>query len=161
MLRALEVGNTKTTDAGVTQLQKDFPMTTTEPATTPKPRRCWLQFSLQTMLIAVAWSSTVFWLNIKPHTVDISPQQFTYGYGLPWLCDERYLYGVPLDSSPWRHQRITTIGFHHRAFAGNVAIGILAVAVLTFVSKFLLSRIMSMFKFGKTKEEHFPARRKC
>ena len=104
-------------------------------------RRLRPKWTISTLLIVVAWSSVVIWLNCTPrvyiHTaVDpVNPGGLEYGY--PWT------YGVQDGwSSPWglitvRPSHI----FSYWRLAGNAVVGLLAVVVLTWGSGYLLRRI--------------------
>jgi len=87
-----------------------------------------------TMLLVVGWSAVVVWLNVRPRVrygTEILGLDFYFciiDYGFPWThaC-----------SSP----TVETLGY--RLLAGNIAIGLLAVAVLTFASRLLMRAIVA------------------
>jgi len=103
------------------------------------------------MLLVVGWSSVVFWLNVTPRV--------RYWY-VPE--EEEPVYGVVRYGSPLTHAnflvfRTQTAQGHrillpslqpsqitsYRHLAANIAIGLIAVAVLTFASKYLVRAIVS------------------
>jgi len=86
------------------------------------------------MLLIVGWSSVVVWLNVRPRV----------RYGTELFVSDSYWciidYGCPCThacSSP----TVETLGY--RALLANIAIGLLAVAVLTFTSKYLARAIVA------------------
>jgi len=115
------------------------------------------KWTIGTMLIFVGWSSVVVWLNIRPNVACMSdpkeegPIIAAVWYGCPWS----YAAGFTVGTRTAQGQRIRlpsvcTID-SHLALAGNIAIGLLAVAVLTFASRYLLRRMVSGLRavFGK------------
>jgi len=93
-----------------------------------------------TMLLIVGWSAVVVWLNVRPRIYGLymvgsltpAPKEPTgtcfVEYGYPWAC--WFTWGEAFT-------------IHYRALAGNIAIGLLAVAVLTFASKYLVRAIVA------------------
>ena len=110
------------------------------------------QFSLATLLIAMAWSAVVLWLNTTPHQrepsfpVVLFPKVFSQ-YGWPWIClwtirefqslvdFSRLNLGEPLHS-----------GWYHWSLLGDIAVGLLLVVVLTWISSLLLRRVISRLR---------------
>jgi len=100
------------------------------------------------MLLVVGWSSVVVWLNVRPRRdsnriyLDLQGRDFVY-----------YQYGCPLPYVGTDHYSLeTTPGFrpqfaiNYRHLTANIAIGILAVTVLTFASKHLLRAIVALLR---------------
>ncbi len=117
-----------------------------------RPRRIRPTWTIGTLLIVVAWSSAVVWLNIRPrtdsravfttHTTSFNPPvsvTFTEEYGWPFTV----AVGFRVDKPPARQ----LYPRYKKHLAGNAIIGMMAVAVLTFLSKYLLNRIMFAFRF--------------
>ncbi len=110
------------------------------------------RWTLGTMLLVVGWSSLVVWLNVRPRVKYIRNQWESVvvsecEYGCPWTYASDF---DLLASSPHRF-RLTDGVFTHDIIhdtwnwplAGNIAIGLLAVAVLTFASKYLVRAIVA------------------
>ena len=105
------------------------------------------RWTLGTMLLIVGWSAVVVWLNSKPRRDDrlryINGQgRYFHGikYGCPWtFAGSPHLYD-PADAIPRYRPELT---YRSWPLAGNIAIGLLAVAVLTFASKYLLRAIVA------------------
>jgi hypothetical protein len=112
------------------------------------------RFSLMTLLLAITWSGVVAWMNVTPR-LDFScftnveyednglpPESWSAPgaaeYGWPWaygLCCGLF---HPADELP--RLQMGMIG-RYRALAGDVAVGVLLVAVLTWGSSQLLRRV--------------------
>jgi len=108
------------------------------------------RWTMGTMLLSVGWSSVVVWLNVRPHreTATILATR------LHELTLTKIEYGCP-----WSHARVTLIDnqflpsgagnvhtIRYWPLAGNVAIGMLTAAVLTFASKYLFRHVVSGFR---------------
>jgi len=110
------------------------------------------RFSLATLLIAMAWSGVAVWVNVLPRFRGFSHANFGDN-GLPpesWSTPGAAEYGWPLTyglcygffDSPHdlpRLQAEMISGYH--ALAGDVAVGLLLVVVLTWGSNQLRRRI--------------------
>lgn len=108
------------------------------------------------MLLVVGWSSVVVWLNVKPHSnIPISRSHgaglfradVTYGYPLPYAWEVHLFDGSAPHPPPLPHR------CYEPFLAVDVAIGMLAVVVLTWVSSYLMRGIASWTKGGHTEEE--------
>ncbi len=105
------------------------------------------------MLLIVGWSSVVVWLNVQP---GYGPT-LTFATRSEKLSVSEIQYGFPWShaSVSQRDSLISGLGseytIHYWALAGNVAVGILAVAVLTWGSTCLRRDIASGLRaaFGK------------
>ena len=126
------------------------------------------KWTLGTMLLIVGWSAVVVWLNVRPRTYEVEAYNYAtreptlyhlamYGYPLnaayrSWHSEENQdlpddswgLIGsikrsdaVPISLLPSECQ------LNHWRLAANIAIGLLAVAVLTFASKYLVRAIVA------------------
>jgi hypothetical protein len=122
------------------------------------------KWTIGTMLLVVGWTSVVVWLNVRPRNYCIpqpAPHPFTkptnyacYCYqicGFPWTHG-RTLRGDHISTEPCLPprsypQKISS----YLALKANIAIGLLAVAVLTWASTYLLRRMVSGLRavFGK------------
>jgi len=97
-----------------------------------------------TMLLVVGWSAVVVWLNTKPRRTNVLPDRYDYGCGFPWLYDfELVLWEDPAYGYEFRPPRFLQYPFRYPALLANIAIGLLAVLVLTFASKCLLRAIVA------------------
>lgn len=115
-------------------------------------RRLRFRFSLMTLLIAMAWSAVVVWVNVTPRFVGFS--HVNYGdnglppeswripgvaeYGWPWtygLC-----YGF-FDSPHDLPRLQAEIVSGYLALAGDATVGLLLIVVLTWTSSLLLRRV--------------------
>lgn len=121
-------------------------------------RRVRPKWSIGTLLIVVAWSSFVVWLNISPRIarketfLGHSGENAVVGtieYGCPWSYASVLAMGERLMSLPFRPSYINS----YWELVGNIAVGMLAVAVLTLMSKYLLCRIVSGFKSRMVKRK--------
>ncbi|MBC8873175.1 MAG: hypothetical protein H8E44_27390 [Planctomycetes bacterium] len=107
------------------------------------------KWTLGTMLLIVGWSAVVVWVNVRPRVVgratsfldeeEISATFVKYGY--PWT------YAHDLDfvaSSPSHFRLAEALIYDNWAWplAGNAAIGLLAIEILTFASKYLVRAIV-------------------
>ena len=108
-------------------------------------RRIRFRFSLATLLIAMAWSACVVWMNAPGcvelmSTCDIIHEQFANAeakYGWPWQWASRFeLHTKPASADPGLF--VITSG---PALAGDVAAGVLFVIALTWASGQLLRRV--------------------
>jgi hypothetical protein len=110
------------------------------------------QFSLATLLIAMAWSAVVVWLGIEPRFVGFSHVNFgdnglppeswripgAAAYGLPWTYGLCYgFFDSPLDLPRLQAEMICD----YRALTGDITVGVLLIAVLTWGSSHLLRRV--------------------
>jgi hypothetical protein len=97
--------------------------------------------------LIVGWSSIVVWLNLRPRIwrvpigyIGKDPQYLTvYGCPWPWAYACRYSTSSEKDLFPDRLY-FPSLGWR---LAGNAAIGLLAVALLTVASKYLLRAIVA------------------
>ena len=97
------------------------------------------KWTLGTMLLVVGWSAVVVWLNVRP-TICIGYYRsvFYYAiYGYPWNYASAPSYYA---SRPGIH---TADIDSYPALAANLAIGLLAVGLLTFASKSLVRAIVA------------------
>jgi len=87
------------------------------------------------MLLVVGWSAVVVWLNVRPR---VDPFAWIE-YGCPLTCartlDHHFSGEIP-------RVRLDYID-DYRLLTANIAIGLLAVAVLTFASKYLVRAIVA------------------
>jgi len=96
------------------------------------------------MLLVVGWSSVVVWLNVRQW---YKPKENGYvsfvNYGLPFTFAE----GFSFDDSSVLLQAQPKYLYHpphwRKSLAANIAIGLVAVAVLTFASKYLVRATVS------------------
>jgi len=104
------------------------------------------KWTLGTMLLIVGWSAVVVWLNVRPHppyprSDGPSPAVglWVFQYGCPWK------YGTQITAvnsgHPVRFRLDDLVIADYWRLAGNIAIGLLSVAVLTFASKYLVRAI--------------------
>jgi hypothetical protein len=98
------------------------------------------QFSLATLLIAMAWSAAVVLVNVEPRIRHWSDWA-TYG----WPSD--YAWQVQEFAVPHRFHPGEIISY--RALAVDAAVGVLLVAVLTWGSTQLLRRVTSRLRRGR------------
>ena len=111
-------------------------MTTVPP--TPPPRRRWLQFSLRTLLIVMGWCLVVTWVNTTFQYSGSSPV-WRVEVGWPWTYSEGYHFSSkPSYSVPRLRPELVQNCW---ALAGDAAVGVLIVTVLTFASECLLRRV--------------------
>jgi len=105
------------------------------------------KWTLGTMLLVVGWSAVVVWLNAQPRHVGT----LTFSTRGEELTDNMFQYGCPwsnatvshTDSRLLRSRVGSDFTIHYPQLAGNIAIGLLAVAVLTFASKYLVRAIVA------------------
>jgi len=100
------------------------------------------------MLLVVGWSSVVVWLNVRPRVTEYTFRYFgahsidLAEYGCPWSHSSE---GIEFFESS--HPPVNSFGpdvyYDYPALAANLAIGLLAVAVLTFASKYLVRAIVA------------------
>ncbi len=123
-------------------------------ATTDMARFARPQFSLVTLLIAMAWSAGVVWVNVTPRldfnsfsNVEYEDNGFppesrsipgTVEYGWPWTFGSCYGLFHPTDDLP--RLQMEMIG-RYRELAVDIAVGLLLVVVLTWASNQLLRRV--------------------
>ena len=105
------------------------------------------KWTMGTMLLIVGWSAVVVWLNVRPrdgHTLTVATrsEELTVSdiqYGYPWSHAT-----VSLTHSRLLRSHVASdYEIHYWPLAANVAIGLPAVAVLTFASEYLLRAIVS------------------
>jgi len=102
------------------------------------------------MLLVVGWSAVVVWLNVRPRVYDgvDDPREGSYHrpeyfvrYGFPWAIAYRL--------GRYEGSSFRILDYEYQPYyrpwplAANIAIGLLAVAVLTFASKYLLRAIVA------------------
>lgn len=131
------------------------------------PRRLrlvWPKWAIGTMLLIVGWSSVVVWLNVRTRTASSSGglDDYTgevmrtayFEWGCPWSYAGVFLSGNEKLEPPILHPKYI---FGYWFLAANTSIGILAVAVLTLASHYLLRRIVSRLRavFGKPPRPQF------
>ncbi|MBC8873843.1 MAG: hypothetical protein H8E44_30760 [Planctomycetes bacterium] len=105
------------------------------------------RWTLGTMLLVVGWSAVVVWLNVRPRVVSeltlfLAHQEAplcVVGYGRPWRYASTFCDGEVRQLPPFRREYVR----HYRPLAANIAIGLVAVAVLTFASKYLVRAIVA------------------
>ena len=91
------------------------------------------RWTLGTMLLIVGWSSVVVWLNVRPRFTEA----ILYHHGVHHILFAEYGW-------PWSYSDEAIDGyFGHWHLAANMAIGLLAVAVLTFTAKYLVRAIVA------------------
>lgn len=107
------------------------------------------QFSLATLLIAMAWSGVVVWINIKPHAIvarrltQLAPTE-EFFLEAECGCPFCHLTKIGISSSPDRFEAgFTDVSWHYWALAADVAVGVLLVVVLAWASSQLLRRVTS------------------
>jgi len=107
------------------------------------------KWTLGAMLLIVGWSAVVVWLNVRPRCYN----QYLYvngreeyvcwvEYGCPWAYTSTHHIHDPRDEKPPSRLHATYIDSYWR-LGGVVAIGLLAVAVLTFASRYLVRAIIA------------------
>lgn len=119
---------------------------TAAPTTTPKPRRRWLQFSLRTMLIVVAWSAVVVWMNTTPHYSEDSRWLSRVKFGWPWTYDSGYHFSAKsFYSDPRNRYSFPELPLYksdnYWALVSDVAVGVLLVTALTVASEGAFRRV--------------------
>jgi len=90
------------------------------------------------MLLVVGWSSVVFWLNVRPSVQYYNDDDFhrcISSYGFPFAITIEVLTS---ERPSLRSQAEFIFPLCYDTLAANIAIGLLAVAVLTFASKYLV-----------------------
>ena len=117
------------------------------------------QFSLATLLIAMAWSAGVVWVNVTPRRDFNSFSNVEYEdngfppesrsipgaaeYGWPWTFGSCYGLFHPTDELP--RLQMEMIG-RYRELAGDAGVGLLLVVVLTWISSLLLRRVTARLR---------------
>jgi hypothetical protein len=101
------------------------------------------RFSLRTLLIAMAWSAVVVWMNVTPRLDDPNylPGEFfprAVHYGWPWCYAWIFTVGRLPVQLPRLESRWPWSGW---SLTGDVAVGVLLVVVLTWGSNQLLRRV--------------------
>jgi hypothetical protein len=122
-------------------------------------RRLRFRFSLATLLITMAWSAVVVWINVTPrfalerlsvvgrHGHDqIGVYLIRWGWPFPY-ANSFVFWPVPLSDFPPGGIEA------YWAFAGDVAVGVLLVAALTWGSNQLLRRVGTKLWRRKAAEE--------
>ena len=101
------------------------------------------RWTLGTMLLVVGWSAVVVWLNVRPRVVWRDTEgELVIGfvrYGCPWSFASVHAFREQQLSSRFHLDYLHDV----RRLYANIAIGLLAVAVLTFASKYLARAIVS------------------
>jgi len=108
------------------------------------------------MLLVVGWSSLVVWLNVRPRisymTLDgESCDPYWIDYGCPWTYAFRanldqsntFRWGPMMDGAQIGLEKAALCDNGAWLLAANIAIGLLAVLVLTFASKYLVRAIVA------------------
>jgi hypothetical protein len=121
-------------------------MSTATPPTTPTPRRRWLQFSLRTLLIVVAWSAVVVWMNTTPHYSEASTSSSRVTFGWPWTYNLGYRFSSESFYSDARNRyTVPKLPLYKRvnywAVVADVAVGVLLVTALTAASEGVFRRV--------------------
>ena len=109
------------------------------------------KWTLGTMLLIVGWSAVAVWLNVRPrvhdgvedtYLVDLRTTYYFVTYGFPWTVATRLCFH---EGSSIRIESAAEFEPSYRRWplAANIAIGLVAVAVLTLASKYLLRAILS------------------
>ena len=108
------------------------------------------RFSLGTLLLAVAWSAVVVWLNITAGEVQVDDPNAPFGPGYRWLH-----YGWPWTYA-WDVCRlhVPPNGVHFAWYSWvlvlDTVVGILIVAVLTWASGYLSRRVKHVYRRVKS-----------
>ena len=134
------------------------------------------KWTISTLLLVVVWSSVVVSLNVRPRSFQLGRypvvvrsnkgeeivQMYHVAYGYPWICvsgncvdspDESEAEWVVLPDVIALHPPRSEYAIYYWALAGNAVVGLLVVAVLPFLSKYLLRRIISVLKCDNADEE--------
>jgi len=123
------------------------------------------RWTLGTMLLVVGWSAVVVWLNVRPRTCEVDrtlvivPSSkepvrcYLFEYGFPWICVSATWLDTPDDSgAEWLINRSEMYALHEPRnehhidswpLAANIAIGLIAVLVLTVASKYLVRAVVA------------------
>ncbi len=113
------------------------------------------QFSLRKLMLAVAWSAVVMSVNLIPRFGEtaypltrpsIGPT-LAVAYGLPWKYVETY-HPRDYDWSLLSRDEPSRVD-SYPALSGDIAVGLLLVAVLTWASSLLLRRVTSRLRRGR------------
>ena len=107
------------------------------------------RFSLATMLLMMAWSAVVVWINITPcvayrdqptETLEL----LTAYFGWPWAYALKIvLVGIGGERPPIDQVDVTWWPW---ALAGDAVVGVLLVAMLTWGSGFVVRRVKHVFR---------------
>ncbi len=103
------------------------------------------RWTLGTMLLIVGWSAVVVWLNVRPRLYYFSlvgeePSLFSISHGCPWIYAFHPGFHIDL---PSRSSLREALIYEYWPLTANIGIGLLAVAVLTFASKYLVRAIVA------------------
>lgn len=108
------------------------------------------QFSLATLLIAMAWSAVMVWVNVTPHVTRyrVGIHASVVEIGWPWT----YAWCLQTSEDAIAPQRriIKVIGSW--PIVSNAVVGVLLVAVLTWASSLLLRRVAARLRRRVTGE---------
>jgi hypothetical protein len=117
------------------------------------------RFILASLLLAVTWSGVAVWVNITPrfrgftHVTygdnELPPESWSAEYGWPWtyrLCNG--FFDSPHDLPRLQAEMVSG----YSALSGDIAVGLLLVAVLTWASSQLLRRVADRLR-RRTAEE--------
>jgi hypothetical protein len=120
-------------------------------------RRLRFRFSLLTMLIAVAWSAVVVWVNLMPRIVhervlDLRGNGFLDQYLIRWGWPFPYSDSIAFYLYPVSELQPDTID-RPWSLAGDIAVGLLLVVVLTWASNQLLRRVGARLRRRKAAKE--------
>ena len=102
------------------------------------------QFSLATLLIAMAWSGVAVWVNITPGVTRsrVGLHASVVEVGWPWT----YAWCLRYSEDPIAPQRRIIKAIGSWPIVSNAAVGVLLVVVLTWASSQLLRRVTSRFQ---------------
>jgi len=97
-----------------------------------------------TMLLIVGWSAVVVWLNVRPRVHDKKDGYVCFvSYGLPFTIAGGFSFSESSILLQPQHRYLSHPSYWRWLLAANIAIGLLAVAVLTFASKYLVRAIVA------------------
>ncbi len=110
----------------------------------PRLRRFRPKWTIGTMLLVTGWSPLLIWLNIRPYNalvfkralVETDSEVYWCYYGFPWS----YAWGLDNTFPSTIHLNNMAI-YSCWALAGDVVVGVVAVVLLTLVSRYLLRQV--------------------
>ena len=113
------------------------------------------KWTVATFLIAIGWCCAVIWANTTPRLRTLNDGGRTDlipfcvdEYGYPWTCLSKWTAGTRSDPDT-----NSVYSLERWALAGDLAVGVAAVIVLTSISQYLLNRMVSACRFGKVESE--------